>query len=88
MIRDQADREVLCRWVDEGATVREIARRLGCARSWAGELLRQSGVSRRRVVVPAETRRRRRLSEGRGVSFCGTWRVEKRGIVLCVLRCA
>lgn len=61
MIRDQADREVLCRWVDEGATVREIARRLGCSRSWAGELLRRSGVSRRRVVVPEEMRRRLRL---------------------------
>ena len=58
MIRDQADRELLCRWVDEGATVREIARRLGCSRSWAGELLR---VSRRRVVVPEEMRRRLRL---------------------------
>lgn len=52
MIRDQADRELLCRWVDEGATVREIARRLGCSRS---------GVSRRRVVVPEEMRRRLRL---------------------------
>ena len=30
MIRDQADRVVLCRWVVEGATVREVARRLGC----------------------------------------------------------
>ena len=61
MIRDQADREVISRREDEVATLREVSRRRGCSRTWEGELLRRSGVSRRRVVVPEEMRRRLRL---------------------------
>jgi len=56
-----ADRAVLAAYVEEGLSIRKIAVRIGCSKSAVSAALRQHGLSRRRVRVPDEMKKKLRM---------------------------
>lgn len=56
-----ADRAVLAAYVDAGLSIRKIAKRIGCSKSTVAKALRQHGLSRKRVRVPDEMKKKLRM---------------------------
>jgi TyrR family helix-turn-helix protein len=56
-----ADRAVLAEYVEEGLSIRKIAKRIGCSKTTVAQALRQHGLSRRRVRVPDEMKKKLRM---------------------------
>ncbi len=65
MIRDEypelTDRETLAGFVDNGMSIRDIAVRVACSKYAVESALRHHGLSRRRVRVPEEVKKKLRI---------------------------
>lgn len=61
MTPELPDRDVLAAYVDEGLSIRKIATRIGCSKTTVAQALRQHGLSRRRIRVPDEMKKKLRM---------------------------
>ncbi|HJK78646.1 MAG TPA: helix-turn-helix domain-containing protein [Methanocorpusculum sp.] len=61
MTPELPDRDVLAAYVDEGLSIRKIASRIGCSKTTVAQALRHHGLSRRRIRVPDEMKKKLRM---------------------------
>ena len=58
MSRELPDRATLSGWVDAGLSIRKIAARTGYSKSTVAMVLRRYGLSRTRVRIPDDLRKK------------------------------